>query len=59
MIAFELDNERGKGDHRHLQGAEASYAFPSVHKPIPAPIVALKNFRFGCTNTIGIGLMAA
>lgn len=26
------DNERGKGDHRHLQGAEFSYAFTSVEQ---------------------------
>ena len=24
------DNERGKGDHRHLDGREAPYAFSSV-----------------------------
>ena len=24
------DNERGKGDHRHLDGQEAPYAFSSV-----------------------------
>lgn len=26
------DNERGKGDHRHFQGAEATYAFTTVEK---------------------------
>jgi hypothetical protein len=26
------DNERGKGDHRHLQGVEAAYAFSSVEQ---------------------------
>jgi hypothetical protein len=26
------DNERGKGDHRHFQGAETSYAFTSVEQ---------------------------
>lgn len=26
------DNERGKGDHRHFQGAETAYAFTSVEK---------------------------
>jgi hypothetical protein len=26
------DNERGKGDHRHLQGVEAPYAFSSVEQ---------------------------
>ena len=28
------DNERGKGDHRHFQGAEAAYAFMSVEQLI-------------------------
>lgn len=26
------DNERGKGDHRHLDGAESSYAFRSLER---------------------------
>jgi hypothetical protein len=26
------DNERGKGDHRHLKGAEGAYAFTSVEQ---------------------------
>jgi hypothetical protein len=26
------DNERGKGDHRHFQGAEAPYAFTTVDR---------------------------
>ncbi len=26
------DNERGKGDHRHLQGVEAPYIFSSVEQ---------------------------
>jgi Family of unknown function (DUF6516) len=26
------DNERGKGDHRHFQGAETAYAFTSVEQ---------------------------
>jgi hypothetical protein len=26
------DNERGKGDHRHLQGVEAPYTFSSVEQ---------------------------
>ena len=26
------DNERGKGDHRHLDGVETVYAFTSVEK---------------------------
>ena len=26
------DNERGKGDHRHLDGVETAYAFTSVEK---------------------------
>ena len=26
------DNERGKGDHRHLQGVEAPYRFSSVEQ---------------------------
>jgi len=26
------DNERGKGDHRHFQGAEAKYVFMSVEQ---------------------------
>ena len=26
------DNERGKGDHRHLQGVETAYRFSSVER---------------------------
>jgi hypothetical protein len=26
------DNERGKGDHRHYQGAETAYGFTSVER---------------------------
>lgn len=26
------DNERGKGDHRHFQGAETTYAFATVEQ---------------------------
>ena len=26
------DNERGKGDHRHYQGAETAYAFSTVEQ---------------------------
>jgi len=26
------DNERGKGDHRHLQGVESAYIFSSVEQ---------------------------
>ena len=26
------DNERGKGDHRHFQGAESAYAFSTVEQ---------------------------
>jgi Family of unknown function (DUF6516) len=26
------DNERGKGDHRHLQGSETAYAFSTVEQ---------------------------
>jgi hypothetical protein len=26
------DNERGKGDHRHLQGVETAYAFTTVEQ---------------------------
>jgi hypothetical protein len=26
------DNERGKGDHRHFQGAEMAYPFSSVER---------------------------
>ena len=26
------DNERGKGDHRHMQGVETVYAFSTVEK---------------------------
>ena len=28
------DNERGKGDHRHIEGKEVPYAFTSVEKLI-------------------------
>src|SRR5579863_9596839 len=26
------DNERGKGDHRHIQGVETAYAFTTVER---------------------------
>jgi len=29
---FGCDNERGKGDHRHLQGAETAYRFTTVEQ---------------------------
>jgi hypothetical protein len=30
MVGY--DNERGKGDHRHLQGAETAYRFTTVEQ---------------------------
>jgi hypothetical protein len=28
------DNERGKGDHRHVDGKEAPYAFTTIEQPL-------------------------
>jgi len=30
----DYDNERGKGDHRHVQGTEAAYAFSTPEQLI-------------------------
>ena len=32
LDAVRYDNERGKGDHRHLGGVEKSYAFTSIEQ---------------------------
>jgi hypothetical protein len=36
-----FDNERGKGDHSHVRGAERSYTFVSVEQLIEDFIVAV------------------
>ena len=32
FVKVGYDNERGKGDHRHLDGVETAYVFTSVEK---------------------------
>lgn len=40
-----FDNERGKGDHRHLHGAELPYAFASVEQLVEDFIAAVDALR--------------
>jgi hypothetical protein len=39
------DNERGKGDHRHIEGREESYIFTSVEKRIGDFLADVKMLR--------------
>lgn len=34
------DNERGKGDHRHVNGRESAYKFSTVEKKVVADFLA-------------------
>ncbi|NBP36642.1 MAG: hypothetical protein EBV01_14780 [Betaproteobacteria bacterium] len=46
-----FDNERGKGDHCHLDGAEHRYAFVSVEQLIEDFIAAVESRRnIGCND---------
>jgi hypothetical protein len=40
-----FDNERGKGDHRHIRGVEHSYRFDSVERLIEDFKVAVRSAR--------------
>jgi hypothetical protein len=46
MVGY--DNERGKGDHRHLRGVEEPYAFSSVER-------LLEDFRADVRRARGEG----
>ena len=39
------DNERGKGDHRHVDGREESYAFTTVEVLIADFVADVRKFR--------------
>lgn len=39
------DNERGKGDHRHLDGAEAFYDFTNVDRLVSDFLAAIRDRR--------------
>ncbi|MFZ1108990.1 MAG: DUF6516 family protein [Rhodomicrobium sp.] len=39
------DNERGKGDHRHLEGREETYAFTTVEKLVQDFLADVKALR--------------
>ncbi len=41
------DNERGKGDHRHIKGKEESYSFTSVEKLIEDFTADIRRLRGG------------
>jgi hypothetical protein len=41
------DNERGKGDHRHLEGREEPYIFTTVEDLIADFIADVRKFRGG------------
>jgi hypothetical protein len=40
-----FDNERGKGDHRHIRGVEHSYRFDSVERLIEDFKAAVRSAR--------------
>jgi hypothetical protein len=40
-----FDNERGKGDHRHLDGAEYPYAFVGVDQLLSDFVQAVRQWR--------------
>jgi hypothetical protein len=40
-----FDNERGKGDHCHLNGLELPYTFKSVDQLVEDFITAIDNWR--------------
>ena len=39
------DNERGKGDHRHIKGREERYVFASVEKLVSDFLSDVRNMR--------------
>jgi hypothetical protein len=39
------DNERGKGDHRHIEGREEAYAFVSVERLIEDFLADVRRLR--------------
>lgn len=39
------DNERGKGDHRHIEGQEEPYAFATVEALIADFVADVRKFR--------------
>jgi hypothetical protein len=39
------DNERGKGDHRHIEGREEAYAFTSVEQLIEDFLADVRRLR--------------
>lgn len=39
------DNERGKGDHRHIDGRETPYAFTTVEALIADFVADIRQFR--------------
>ena len=46
IVAY--DNERGKGDHRHLDGIEKPYIFTSVDNLVRDFLADVKNRRTKC-----------
>ena len=40
-----FDNERGKGDHCHIEGVERSYAFNSIEQLIEDFVAAIETAR--------------
>ena len=45
LVGF--DNERGKGDHRHIKGTEFPYLFESVEKLINDFMLEVRKLRSG------------
>jgi len=43
--AIGFDNERGKGDHRHVEGAERPYAFVDVDRLVEDIIAEVEKWR--------------
>ena len=41
------DNERGKGDHRHIAGRQESYAFSTVERLMADFLADVRNLREG------------
>ena len=42
-----FDNERGKGDHKHIKGTEFPYLFESVEKLINDFMIEVRKLRSG------------
>jgi len=45
-----FDNERGKGDHKHLDGEQLPYAFASVAQLVEDFIAEVEKRRLPCTE---------